>query len=164
MLEAMRRRSEGQGVTIITPVPQDHHGFYKRLLMAGLRMARSEIKIGVNTLPEGPAIFATGPDCTGYLFATDGIEASESDLYRFLHEELNEGQGVNIFGKYVPEPGKLVQSMAYFRHFEGRIMCSEERTLIGADGTIETLRRRSDLQHDNIVPFRGRGSATDLSL
>lgn len=161
MFQEKRRRPEDQGVTIIAPLPSDHQGFHNRLLMAGLRLSPSKVTIGVGALPEGPAILATGPDCTGYLFGTDGVEASESDLYRFLLEELREGQGVNIFGKYAPEPGKLVRSMAHFRHFEGRIMCSEERTLIGADTTVETLHRRSDLKQGNVVPFRMPRTDTD---
>lgn len=154
MTQVGKIEADDQGVTMISGILGDARGFYARLLTSGLRLSLSPVPISLHTLPDGALITAQERDCTGYLLAADGIEASESDLYRFLHAELAEGQGINVFGRYAPDEGKLIQSMAHYRHVEGRIMCSERRVLHDGLGGVELLRSRSDIEHDNVVPLR----------
>lgn len=151
MSQVKQRKNPDQGMTVISLIPNDPAKFYKHLLMSGIRLSQNKARVGLFRLHDGGVISATGPDCTGYLFATDGIEVSESDLFRFLSTELEEGQAVNIFGRYSPEPDKTVQSRAHFLRLDGRIMCVEERRLTSADGQVEMLRSRADIDFDNIT-------------
>lgn len=155
MCERRKEEPDDLGVTIISSIPRDPEGFHKRLLLAGLRLSVGPAKIGVFTPAEGPTISAVGSGCTGYLLASDGMEASESDLLGFLSGELEEGEGINILGRYAPDPDRTVQSRAHFRRIDGRIMCAEERLILHADGTVEPLLRRSEIRDGNVVPLEG---------
>ena len=155
MLQANQERAETLCLTMISGIRRDPKGFQTRLLAAGLLFAPGPVRIRLHTLEEGPAISAVGPACTGYLYGADGVEASETDLYRFLEGELRDGEAVLIFGKYAPEEGRTVKSTGYFMRVNGRIRSAEERTLIDADGRVEDLKRRSDIEFGNVVPLRG---------
>lgn len=142
------------GVTHIAPIAADPNGFYKRLLVSGLRLSAGPARLGFYKQPEGLTISAVGVGCTGYLLGTDNMEAPETDLFLFLRKELSEGQGVNIFGRYAPDPEKIIRSRSYFRRVNGVIMCAEDRVLFLPDGSSEVLRNRSDIAHGNVVPLR----------
>lgn len=160
----MRRAQEVMGVTMIGPVPGDPQGFHQRLLISGLRLAPAPVETAVYQTEEGVSIAAMSPDCTGYLFSTDGLEASESDLYRFLSAELRDGDRVTISGEYAPDEGSTVCSSASFHRVEGRLMYAEERVLLRTDGTRRVLLQRADLAFGNVVPFAGRVPMTGPEL
>jgi hypothetical protein len=161
MSQDKKRTRPEEGVTIISLIPDDASKFHNRLLISGLRLSTGQADVGLYWRSDGGVISATGPGCTGYLLATDEVEASESDLFRFLLEELGDGQGLNIFGRYRPEPDKTVQSWAHFRQLDGRIMSSEKRLLTTPDGA-ELLRNRSDLGYDNVTPLIGPDLSSGL--
>lgn len=141
-------------MTMIGPIPGDPQGFHQRLLLSGLRFAPVTVRTSLYRIPAGPVIAAFDDSCTGYLFATDGFEAPESDLYRFLSGELRDGEALNISGEYAPGPDRTIRSDAHFRMVGGRLMCAEERVLLGPNGQRELLRSRTDLAFGNIVPLR----------
>lgn len=145
---------ENMGVTYIAPISGDPEGFYKRLLVSGLRFSAGPAKLGYYTGPEGITIAAAGVGCTGYLFGTDNMEVPETDLFEFLRNELSEDQGINIFGRYAPDPEKVIRSRSYFRRVNDVIMSSEDRVLFLPDGSSEVLRNRSDIEQGNVVPYR----------
>lgn len=138
------------------PIPHDPRGFHRRLLLAGFRFAPVPVLACLHETPLGPAIVACHESCTGYLFATDGVEASETDLFHFLSAELQDGEGISISGQYVPNPGHLIQSDAHFRKVGDRLLSTEERVLTGPGGLREVLISRSDLLFGNVVPLRPR--------
>lgn len=149
----MRCAREMTGVTMIGPVPGDPHGFHNRLLLSGLRFAPVPVETALYETEGGVVIAAMSPECTGYLFSTDGLEAPESDLYRFLRAEMRDGDRVSISGEYAPADGSTVQSGAYFYRVDGQLMSAEERILIAPDGSRKLLLQRSDLAFGNVVAF-----------
>jgi hypothetical protein len=156
MTQQAIRADGGAGMTVIGPIPGDPQGFHQRLLLSGLRFAPVPVRTALYSLPTGMVIAAFDERCTGYLFATDGFEAPESDLYRFLSAELRDGEGVSISGEYAPDPDRTIRSEAHFRFVGGRLMCAEERVLLGPNGQRELLRSRTDLAFANVVPIRPR--------
>jgi len=157
-----KRVKQACGVTVIGPVNRDPEGFHQRLLLSGLRLGRGAVPATLYAMEEGVAIAAISPECTGYLLSTDGMEASESDLYGFLSAELRDGERVTISGEYEPDPGRTVRSSAYFHLSNGRLMCAEERVLILPDGGRTLLRQRADLYFGNVVPLRPARAVPDL--
>lgn len=141
------------GLTFISPVRTDPYAFHNRLLLSGLRFAPVPVKTFIEVLETVRVIAAIDAQCTGYLFGTDGVEASESDMFEFLSEELKAGDWITISGRYTPASGQTVQSMARFAMVGGRLISAEERVLIEACGRRQILRSRSDLKLDNVVPF-----------
>jgi hypothetical protein len=142
------------GMTCISPVRNDPYAFYNRLLLSGLRFAPAPVRTFMEDLETGRVIAAFDELCTGYLFGTDGVEAPESDIREFFSVELKEGDWITISGRYTPAPGQTVQSVARFAMVSGQLMSTEERVLIEACGRRQVLRSRSDLEFDNVVPFR----------
>jgi hypothetical protein len=155
-----KRVAELTGVTLIGPVQRDPDGFHRRLLISGLRLAPAPVQTFLQQTQLGPVIAAIGPECTGYLFSTDGLEAPESDLYRFLSAELRDGERVDISGEYAPSDGSTVRSSASFHCVDGRLMRAEERVLISPDGTRKVLLNRADLSFGNVVPFAAPATMT----
>jgi len=148
------KRGITDGMTVISPILSDPVGFHSRLLLAGLRFAPVQVRIRLDDLSIGRVLTAVDDTCTGYLFGTDGAEAPGSDLYGFLSNELMDGDWITIFGHYRPTPQELVESKARFAMLEGRLMMSEERVLNDANGHRRILVSRSDLEFENVVPFR----------
>lgn len=162
MINGTFQKNMYYGVTIVSYINCDPQDFYQRLLAANLRLSWDDFKVSSHSFIDGSMIIAKGDNCTGYLFAADGMEASESDLYCFLHEELKNGEGINIFGAYTPRSGQQIQSRAHFRHLDGRIMCLERRVLLEENGAVRILRCHSDFEHENVVPFPGPSSLADM--
>lgn len=146
------------GITMVQLFRDDYHEFCNRLIMAGLRFSHQEVDTGFKRVDEHMVIVSVGEGCTGYLFGTDGIEVAESDLYDFLSSELYENEIINIFGQYLSGPDTTIRSTAHFRKFEGRIQCSEKRVLMGPDGEVRTLKRRTDLAFENVVTLCAEGA------
>jgi hypothetical protein len=142
------------GLTVISPILSDPAGFHSRLLLAGLRFAPIQVRVTLDDLPTGRVLKAVDDTCTGYLLGTDGAEASGSDLYGFLSSELMDGDWITISGHYRPTPRELVESKARFAMLEGRLIMSEKRVLKDANGHQRVLVSRSDLEFENVVPFR----------
>jgi hypothetical protein len=142
------------GMTMISPVTADPVAFHNRLLLAGLRFAPVPVRTRLQELETGMVLSAHHETCTGYLFGTDGTEVPETDLYGFLSSELTDGGWITISGHYRPTPEEVVSSSARFAMLNGQLMVTEERVLHREDGTRELLRGRSDLEFDNVVPFR----------
>ncbi|PTX52426.1 hypothetical protein IQ03_01322 [Gemmobacter caeni] len=151
------------GVTLIYPVPEDADGFYQRLLLSGLRLAPVPVHVSLSPVNGRNVLVARNEACTGYLFATDGIEAPESDLFRFLSQELSNGERLTISGRYAPDPGTVIETESHFLMLGGRLMTSERRVMTGPGGERTLLRSRSDLSHDNIVPLAVRGELAGVS-
>ncbi len=149
---------------MISPISGDPVGFHNRLLLAGLRFSPEPVRTRIQQLETGLVLSAHDESCTGYLFGTDGAEASESDLYGFLAGELPEGGWITISGHYKPNPAQVVFSSDRFAMIEGRLMLTEERVLQREDGTRELLRARSDLNFQNVVPFRADPTKVECGI
>lgn len=146
--------------TTLSPVPGEAQGFYQRFLLAGLRIASGPTDVVMHPLSDGMAISAIGTGATGYLIDTEGLEVPESDLTDFLLRELGEGDGLNVFGRYSPGLDMTVESKAHFRFVEGRFLTAEERFLIRPDGVRQTLRSRSDISFQTVIPLDPARRAT----
>jgi len=144
------------GVTLIYPLPPDPEDFYRRLLLSGLRLAPVPVHVSLTVANGHNVLVARDDACTGYLFATDGIEASESDLFRFLSQELPDRGRLTISGRYAPSPDAIIETESHFLMISGRLLTSERRVMTGQDGVRTLLRSRSDLSHDNVVSLGTR--------
>jgi hypothetical protein len=164
MIRPSKPDLNASGSTLIFPIRDDTGDFYQRLLMSGLRLAPVPVRVAITPFRGAWVLRAHDESCTGYLFATDGIEASESDLFQFLSQELSEDDRLTIAGRYSPAPGTIVETEAHFLMVRGRLLSSERRVMTGQDGARVLLRSRSDLSHDNVVSIGERSDLEDMAL
>jgi len=163
-MSRLAKKTSPTGVTLVYPLPEDADAFYQRLILSGLRLAPVPVQASVTQTQGYNVLLARHDACTGYLFATDGIEAPESDLYRFLSEELSERGRLTISGRYVPTPGSIVVAEAHFLMIGGRLLTSERRVMTGSDGDYVILRSRSDLKDDNVISLPPRLDYSGVDL
>lgn len=165
MIRPKKMDQSAIGATLIFPIPNDTGDFYQRMLMSGLRIAPIPVRVAIIRLKGGGWVLkAQDEACTGYLFATDGIEASESDLFRFLSQQLSDEERLTIAGRYSPSPGVTIDTEAHFLMMNGRLLSSERRVMTGEDGSQVLLRSRSDLSHGNVVSIGERSDIEDMVL
>lgn len=88
----------------------------------------------VSIIPDGLMLSASGTGVTGYFVDRDGIEASRSDLDRFILATVAAGTLFRVSGHYCPDRDVMISSEAVARHDGRHVTWQVMRRLRGRDG------------------------------